>query len=269
MPSLEPPDQQCYKGTFMKSCGPCGRDNPDDAFFCFQCGAAFHDQPTPPSEIEAHADTVVPVPEAESAEGSPQDQQAEAEPLDERQLWRAFIGPSQAIRFSINKGWALGRADDHYLEKFRHFGPDSTPHFALTWHWPAFLFDPFLWFLYRKMYMYALVYAVGPVASWYVTGDPTVGLIWRIMAGASANYLYYWHVRDHLDRIRKQAGQNPGALAGLLRDEGGVQPYVVWLGIILNVLMFAVVLGLLIAGPPEGMKAPASPSPPAPERKFF
>lgn len=229
----------------MKPCSQCGRENPEDAFFCFQCGTAFSAPPPAPQEVEA------PVSDARPREAT-----TGGDPLDDPQLWRSFIGQSRTIRFSFAKGWRWGRADEHYLEKFRHFTADSRPRFALTWHWPAFLADPFLWFLYRKMYLYALVYAVGPVASWYFTGDPTVGLVWRVMAGASANYLYYWHVRDHLDRIRKQAGPDPGSLAGLLRDAGGVQPYVIWLGVALNVLMIAAVLGMLVAGPPEGMKAP-------------
>ncbi len=253
----------------MKPCGQCGQNNPDEALFCFQCGTTFTPQTDSSPTADRQADPDVAGTHAESGPPPPSDTHTAAEPVDEKQLWRDFIGPSQAVLFSINKGWALGRADDHYLEKFRHFGPDANPRFTLTWHWPAFLFDPFLWFLYRKMYMYALVYAVGPVVSWYVTGDPTVGLIWRVMAGASANYLYYWHVRDHLARIRKQAGQDSGALAGLLRDAGGVQPYVVWLGIILNVLMFVLVLDLLVVGPPENMNKSPSPSRPAPERKFF
>ena len=45
-----------------------------------------------------------------------------------------------------------------------------NPQFALTWNWPAFLFISFLWFLYRKMYLYAAVYAIGPMVSTYLTG---------------------------------------------------------------------------------------------------
>lgn len=225
----------------LKPCEQCRRENPEDALFCFQCGTALQTEKAAAPEPE----------------------------IDDTHLWRAFIGSSKTILFSFTKGWAWGRADEHYLEKFRHFWPGSAPRFALTWHWPAFLFDPFLWFLYRKMYMYAVVYAVGPAASWYITDDPMIGMVWRVMAGASANYLYYWHVRNHLYRIRKQAGLHPTAPAALLRDAGGVQPYVVWLGIILNIAMFVVVLGLIIAGPPDDMKILPSPFTPTPARKYF
>ncbi len=94
---------------------------------------------------------------------------------DEAQLWRKFIGPNA----------------DRYLETFKKFSTASGPRFAFTWNWPAFLFEPFLWFLYRKMYLYALVYAVGPVVAFYFTQDLSADFVWRIMAGASANYIYY------------------------------------------------------------------------------
>nr|MBI3614676.1 DUF2628 domain-containing protein [Nitrospirota bacterium] len=173
----------------------------------------------------------------------PADQQAEepAPPiLDEQQLWRSFIGQNA----------------DRYLEQFRKFTGSGEPRFALTWHWPAFLFDPFLWFLYRKMYLYAAVYAIGPVLSAYFTGDLTVGVVWRIMAGASANYIYYWHVREHLAEIKGKASLGGQAQEQSLKDLGGVQPYVVWVGVALHILMFAMLIKAYQEGSSEGTKLP-------------
>jgi hypothetical protein len=154
----------------MKPCSQCEQQNPDDARFCSQCGALFAEEAAQPADQSAEE----PAPPI----------------LDEQQLWRSFIGQNA----------------DRYLEQFRKFTGGSEPRFALTWHWPAFLFDPFLWFLYRKMYLYAAVYAIGPVLSAYFTGDLTVGVVWRVMAGASANYIYYWHVREHVAAIKEKAG---------------------------------------------------------------
>jgi hypothetical protein len=205
----------------MKSCARCEQENPDDALFCHQCGTA----------IAADASR---------------------SPVAEAQLWRAFIGPSKAILFSLNSGWSWQSAETHYLETFRKFSLGPTPRFALTWHWSAFLFDPFLWFLYRKMYLYALVYAIGPVLSAYFTGDVTVGIVWRVMAGGSANYIYYWHAKDHLAAIRTKEGLDYSARERLLRDLGGVQPYVLWLGVALHVLLLLLVIGAIRGGPSEG-----------------
>lgn len=174
-------------------------------------------------------------------------------PWDEPQLWHAFMGPNA----------------DRYLAQFRKFTTGPQPRFALTWHWPAFLVDPFLWFLYRKMYLYALVYAVGPVLSTYFTGDVTVGIVWRIMAGVSANYIYYWHVREHLARIRVQRSLDSAARERLIQDVGGVQPYVVWLGVALHLLVLALLITLIREGPPEGSKSPPDGSKPVPSRRVF
>lgn len=208
----------------MKPCSQCEQQNPDDARFCSQCGALFAEEAAQPAEEPAP-----PI-------------------LDEQQLWRSFIGQNA----------------DRYLEQFRKFTGGSEPRFALTWHWPAFLFDPFLWFLYRKMYLYAAVYAIGPVLSAYFTGDLTVGVVWRVMAGASANYIYYWHVQEHVTAIKEKAGLGGRAQEQSLKDLGGVQPYVVWVGVALHILMFAVLIKAIQEGPQGGGAVP--PLKPAPSK---
>ncbi len=217
----------------MKACQKCDQQNPDEALFCGQCGVSFSDTSPDPAQ-----------------------EQAATPAMDEAQQWRAFIGPNA----------------DRYLEQFKKFAGGSLvtgvtgPRFALTWHWPAFLFDPFLWFLYRKMYLYALVYAVGPVLSAYFTGDFTVGIVWRIMAGVSANYIYYWHVREQLAKIRERAGLDQAARERLLKDLGGIQPYVIWVGVALHLLLLALLLAAIREGPPEGGKFQRDRVEPAPKR---
>ncbi len=205
----------------MKPCSQCEQQNPDDARFCSQCGALFAEEVAQPADqpVEEPAPPI----------------------LDEQQLWRSFIGQNA----------------DRYLEQFRKFTGVGEPRFALTWHWPAFLFDPFLWFLYRKMYLYAAVYAIGPVLSAYFTGDLTVGVVWRIMAGASANYIYYWHVREHVVAIKEKAGLGGRAQEQSLKDLGGVQPYVVWVGVALHILMFAVLIKAIQEEPQGGGPFPS------------
>jgi hypothetical protein len=152
----------------MKPCSQCQQQNQDDSKFCYQCG----------NQLAAEAEPTIAAPRIQS------------ETHPDEHLWRQFIGPHA----------------DRYLTHFRKFGLGQTPKFALTWNWPAFLYISFLWFLYRKMYTYALVYAVGPMVSTYLTGDMTVGLIWSIMAGATANYVYYWHCREHIEH-RARSGE--------------------------------------------------------------
>ncbi len=188
-----------------------------------------------------------------------QEAAVEAEPesqVDDEQNWRVLIGPNKSLQFALTGGWAWKPASDYYLNVFQRFSSEAGPRFALSWHWPAFLFDPFLWFLYRKMYMYALVYAIGPVISAFITGDFTVGVVWRVIAGASANYLYYWHLKDHLLRITTRPFPDQSSRLQALSEDGGVQVYVLWLGIALHVLMVGILLSTIGQGPPDGFPIP-------------
>lgn len=192
----------------MKQCASCEQQNPDDAQFCHRCGQAFPEEPVASPAVDVY---------------------------DDDRLWETFIGDNPTVHFSPAHGWAWRPASLYYLNKFSKFRSSQGPKFELSWNWAAFLFD-FLWFLYRKMYMFALLYAVGPFLALYLTGIPTVGIVWKIMAAVSANYLYFWHVKDHLEKLKNRGFVDQTSREKFLKDEGGVQPYVIWLGAILLVL---------------------------------
>ena len=75
----------------------------------------------------------------------------------------------------------IGPRAENYLVKFKKFQATATDGFALTWHWPAFIFG-FWWLLYRKLYVWALV-ALG---LWLI---PHLALPAWFVWGAVANYL--------------------------------------------------------------------------------
>lgn len=216
---------RCDKLSRMKTCSRCRQSNEADANYCFQCGTTLA---TPQAG-----------PEAESLSTTPS-------PRPDADLWRQFIGPNA----------------DRYLEHFKKFGPENSPRFALTWNWPAFLFVSFLWFLYRKMYLYALVYAIGPMISTYLTGDMTVGIAWSMIAGATANYIYYWHCREQIAEIKKQGWNNPAGQDRALKEAGGVQPYVIYVGLAFYVLFIMTMIKLIQDGEFEGERAPGKPAKP-------
>ncbi len=207
----------------MKSCEQCQQQNQDDAVFCYQCGTNL----AGPQEQPAVAPTQV--------------------IQSDSDLWRAFIGPNA----------------DRYLEQFKKFGTERQPKFALTWNWPAFLFIPFLWFLYRKMYLYAAVYAIGPMLSTYLTGDMTSGLVWSVVAGGTANYVYYWHCREQIAAIKQRAWNDPARRDAATKEAGGVQPYVIWVGVVLYVLFSITMFKMLQQGSFEPDKLPTKPAKPA------
>jgi zinc-ribbon domain/Protein of unknown function (DUF2628) len=204
----------------MQSCPQCNQQNQDDSKFCYQCGTSLS------VLIEGPA-----------ASPSTQSSQIESD------LWREFIGPNA----------------DHYLKQFKKFGSEQAPRFALTWNWPAFLFISFLWFLYRKMYLYAMVYAIGPIISTYLTGDITVGIVWSIMAGATGNYVYYWYCREQIGEIRRRAIGDPAKRDLAVKETGGVQPYVIWVGVAFYVLFIMVMVKMIEAGMPDGDRLPTKP----------
>jgi hypothetical protein len=166
---------------------------------------------------------------------------------EEEALWRQFIGPNA----------------DRYLETFKRFSSNGRPKFALSWNWPAFLYISFLWFLYRKMYLHAFVYAVGPMVSTYLTGDVSAGIVWSVMAGATGNYLYYWHCREHIGEITKAGALNPNEREAALRESGGVQPYVIWVGVAFYILFLMTLVKMAQEGPPGFDKQPGAPEKPA------
>ncbi|GKS56866.1 hypothetical protein YTPLAS18_03930 [Nitrospira sp.] len=201
----------------MKICPECQKESADEARYCSHCGASLS-TPLGSAPAEPQTDGASPI--------------GVGPPAEDDSIWRQFIGPKA----------------DFYLAKFKNFRSPNGPKYALTWNWAAFIFEPFLWFLYRKMYLYAMVYAIGPVMAFYITQDMSADLVWRIMAGASANYLYYWHIKERLGDIRKQTGFDDSTRARLIHDAGGVQVYVVWVGIGLLVLKFALVVMIFQRG---------------------
>lgn len=204
----------------MKSCGQCQQQNQDDANFCYQCGNDLPSSAAPVAASTAFSN------------------------LADHDIWRDFIGPNA----------------DRYVEQFKKFGPPQSPRFALTWNWPAFLYVSFLWFLYRKMYLYAAVYAIGPMVSTYLTGDMTSGVVWSVVAGATANYVYYWHCREHIAAIKQQAWNDPPQQQAAIKEEGGVQPYVIWVGVVFYVLFALTMFKMLQEGALVVHKAPKTPA---------
>jgi hypothetical protein len=216
----------------MKSCSRCNQQSPEDANFCHQCGAA----------LGAGAGTADHGPAAAQA-AEPAESSVPPPIHDDETLWRQFIGPNA----------------DRYLATFKRFSSNGRPKFALSWNWPAFLFISFLWFLYRKMYLHAFVYAVGPMISTYLTGDFSAGIIWSVMAGATANYLYYWHCREHIGEIQKAGRMNPAEQETALKESGGVQSYVIWVGVAFYLIFLVTLAKMIQEGAPDPDTRPAKP----------
>jgi predicted Zn finger-like uncharacterized protein len=113
----------------------------------------------------------------------------------------------------------IGKNASLYLQRFKHFSADGVTRYAPTWHWPAFLV-PWLWFLYRKLYLWSLIA--------FVTGlIPLVNLAARVAWGMTAHYIFYKHTQKKIGRIKESAGLQPTMpLNQVLRKQGGVHSWV-------------------------------------------
>ena len=127
----------------------------------------------------------------------------------------------------------IGKKADQYLSKFRKFHTDGRDHFALSWNWSAF-FLGFIWMLYRKMYLWALLaflIALTPV------GFPLTMIAW----GITGNYLYYLQARKKILDTKSQPISSSTARS--LSELGGVNRWVWFVGIFF--FLFLMVVGIL------------------------
>jgi hypothetical protein len=132
----------------------------------------------------------------------------------------------------------IRRKAQQYLLKFRIFSVGGNDRFAATWHWPAFLVG-FWWLLYRKMYLWAVVYFLvliipyANIAAWFTLA-------------ISGNYLYYRFVKGKILRVK--TSQPSGDIAKTLSEIGGVNKWVPVVGIMVSIAAFFMfLLGLILS----------------------
>ena len=106
----------------------------------------------------------------------------------------------------------VGKNTDKYLGSFRKFAAGGEDSFAATWHWPAFFFS-FWWLLYRKMYVWMLVFL-------FLGCIPVAGLLAMIGFGLSAKYLYYKHAKKKIAAVKVQTPSEVDRAAAIARAGG-------------------------------------------------
>jgi hypothetical protein len=125
----------------------------------------------------------------------------------------------------------IGPNAHYYIQQFSKFNITGSEKFCITWNWSCFGFT-FLWMLYRKMYLLA-------VLTFIVFCIPGVNIILHIVAGVLGNYLYYGHVKQKILEIR--AAQSPQNRNLLLQEVGGVNKWVITLGIIISIIIIILI----------------------------
>jgi hypothetical protein len=80
------------------------------------------------------------------------------------------------------------------------------------------------------------------------------------MAGATANYVYYWHCREHIGEIKRSIGTDPAKQDEALKESGGVQSYVIWIGVAVYLLFAVTMFKMVQDGPPDEELPPGKPT---------
>lgn len=158
-------------------------------------------------------------------------------------LFEAAIGP---------------RGRDYYLP---YFGRAERRGYApLSWNWPAFLFG-FFWFLYRKLYLWALVVFCYPTFAMLLAG--AVANVWpnayqpvlltlifgfhMIYLPLNANGIYYRWARREVGRARNAHPGQPAAQIEQLAAVGGCNTNLPFL-ILGTFALLSLVLGSFVPG---------------------
>jgi type IV pilus assembly protein PilA len=150
---------------------------------------------------------------------------------------------------------AIGHRNlDYYLRRFERFSSGGG---FVSWNWPSF-FVPLIWMLYRKMWVYALVYffllpfAMGAVfAVLLLVLPPTPALIagWTVQLAVLfvlipmyANALYFRTVRDRIADAKAYRGDREKQLR-MLASAGGTSNA----ALIVVLIMVVPTIGVLAA----------------------
>ena len=137
----------------------------------------------------------------------------------------------------------IGPKADRYMRQFERFRRTGATRFEFTWNNPA-AFLGLWWYLYRKMYWWALVdFVLGVLLGWTLF----VPILWGVARAVTADYLYFLQADRRIREARPLSSAVDAPAANSLRlarlaDEGGVNAWVPWVAIAGTVLFVAVVL---------------------------
>ena len=121
----------------------------------------------------------------------------------------------------------VGNNSEYYIQNFFQFSKTGTEKFCPTWNWSTFCFT-FIWMLYRKMYVPAVI-------TFVVFCIPGINIILHIVAGVAGNYLYYKHVKKKIEEVRSTRTQQN--LYPILQEEGGVHKWVIWVAVVFSMIL--------------------------------
>ena len=142
----------------------------------------------------------------------------------------------------------IGPRAERYRPRFERFSRTGAPRFEFSWNNPA-AFAGVWWYLYRKMYGWALLdFVLSVLLGWTLF----VPILWGVARAVTGDYLYFLQADRKIREARPVAsaiGAPPTDAAHLARlaAEGGVNAWVPWIaigGIFLFLALAALFFGL-------------------------
>ena len=158
----------------------------------------------------------------------------------------------------------IGPRAERYRLRFERFTRTGATRFEFSWNNPA-AFLGIWWYLYRKMYVWALVdFVLSVLLGWTLF----VPILWGVARAVTGDYLYFLQADRRIREARPISSAfgapaaNPAHLARLTA-EGGVNRWVVWVAVAGTLLLLAILIfafgWLLNAIPPLRELWPESP----------
>ncbi|HEY6097161.1 MAG TPA: hypothetical protein VIU83_03830 [Candidatus Deferrimicrobium sp.] len=134
----------------------------------------------------------------------------------------------------------IGPGADRYRARFDRFTRAGAPRFEFSWNWPASLAGLW-WYLYRKMYGWALLdFVLSVLLGWTLF----VPILWGVARAVTGDYLYFLQADRRIREARpiaSAAGAPPADALHLARlaAEGGVNAWVPWVAVGATFLVLA------------------------------
>jgi hypothetical protein len=126
----------------------------------------------------------------------------------------------------------IGPRADRYRPRFERFTRTGTTRFEFSWNWPAALAGMW-WYLYRKMYSWALLdFALSVLLGWTLF----VPILWSVARAVTGDFLYFRQADRKIREARPifsafGAPAPDAAQIARLAAEGGVHAWVPWVAI--------------------------------------
>jgi hypothetical protein len=136
----------------------------------------------------------------------------------------------------------IGPKAERYRARFERFTRTGATRFEFAWNNPA-AFAGMWWYLYRKMYLWALVdFVLSVLFGWTLF----VPLLWGVARAITADYLYFRQADRKIREARPISSAVDASAANAmhlarLAAEGGVNAWVPWVAVA-GVLLFLAVL---------------------------